>query len=265
MLRLPGLLTISAFFLPVLTAASLAQSEPGTPGSGIGVTSTTPSLAQIGAAILGRTAAQSITLTGEVVHNSSSASGSTEQVTDPISLTINSDGTTEVQISGSSGNMTENFAAAGVTGQCTSSMDTNTPAIAAANCWSAASWVLPTLHLANSTAAARISASLAATTKAGNPTLQLQMQIPLTGHSSSIGKYITTVSSRTIYLDPATFLPLSMTYSEHPGAKTYISIPVEILYSNYTAVDGVTVPFSVIKKVNGHAELNITISQASIR
>ena len=239
-----------AFLLIILTSTMHAQTQ-----SAVGPPPVL-SLPAVGTAVAGPSTVKSITLTGTVVHDANRPT----PATDPISLKIDFDGRTEMTISASSGTISEVRPAAGRLSLCTSTGDTGKPAITTPNCWSAASWVLPTFALANSTVVARLSSTSATVTRGGKAALQITLQIPPTGHSASIGQYITTISSRTIYLDPNTLLPVSMTYSEHPGYKTYIAIPVNVAYSDYRTVNGVTVPFHILKTVGGHATLNITIN-----
>ena len=212
-------------------------------------------LARVGFAVAGSSSPKSILLTGTVAHDANRPT----PVADPISLKIDFDGRTQMTVSAPAGAISETWTASGSTGVCTSTLDTRTAAITPSNCWNSASWILPKFALANSTVSARLSATSATVTQDGNPVLQVTLQIPATGHSASIGQYITTVSSRTVYLDPNTLLPISMTYSEHPGFKTYAAIPVRVVYSDYRTVNGVTVPFHILKTVAGHTTLDITI------
>lgn len=222
--------------------------------------SSTASVLQVGAAVAGTSSSlASITMTGTVVRDPTVPGRSAE----PVSLQVGVDGTTQMSISAASGTIGEVRAAAGRTGSCTTTNDTDKPWITAANCWTSASWVLPTIALAKTTTGSKVVSSLASVTKEGNPALQLTLQIDTTGHSPGAARYITTVSSRTVFLDPMTLLPSSMTYSEHPGNDTFVNIPAEVVYSDYRTVGSVNVPFHIVKKTNGVPVLDISINQAT--
>lgn len=53
-----------------------------------------------------------------------------------------------------------------------------------------------------------------------------------------------------LYLDEATLLPSTLTFTTHPDNNGAVNIPVEIRYSDYRTVRGATVPFHVQEFVN---------------
>jgi hypothetical protein len=72
------------------------------------------------------------------------------------------------------------------------------------------------------------------------------------------------VSTTDLGLDPNSFLPAVLTYSIRPANAVFMPIAVEIRYSNYQAVDGVKIPFTIQRYVNGSLQLEITLSSAQI-
>lgn len=78
--------------------------------------------------------------------------------------------------------------------------------------------------------------------------------------SADMAVLYTHLTALDIYYDPATYLPLSLSYNVHPDADAATDIPVRVQFSNYQAVDGVTVPLLIQRYVNGVLALNITIS-----
>lgn len=276
MLRLQGVLLharvsltssiFAVFFILFICGSASGQTSadaPDTSAEFVPITSTsTPlSLSQIGAALTGNTTVQSIEFSGTVVHDS----GLPEQVSDPISITVDGDGATEIKVMGAGGTLDEVYAPAGIMGTCTGTSSSGTlTATPLSNCWSAASWVLPTLALANTTASQRLAAGISLATRNGSDLLALKMHILGSTLPTRIRQYVDQVSSRTIYLDPRTFLPTSMTYSAYPGNRTYIHIPVEMDYSDYRAVSGVVVPFRITKSVGGRTVLDITVAQVVV-
>lgn len=67
-----------------------------------------------------------------------------------------------------------------------------------------------------------------------------------------------------VYLDPATSLPLLVSFNTHPDNNFLISIPVEIHYLNYQSVNEVQIPFHIQKFFNGTLLYDITIQSAAV-
>ena len=67
-----------------------------------------------------------------------------------------------------------------------------------------------------------------------------------------------------MYLDSATGLPVALAFSTHPNSNMKTDIPVEIRFSDYRQVSGVSVPFHVQKYLNGTPLVDFQGSQASI-
>jgi hypothetical protein len=67
-----------------------------------------------------------------------------------------------------------------------------------------------------------------------------------------------------LYVDGATFLPISYVYNSHPDTDAGLDIPTEIRYSDYRTVDGILVPFHVQKLVNGSLSLDLQFQAASL-
>lgn len=244
----------------ILAASALRGQVVPTLASSTAPSSSVLQVTTVGTAVSGSSNLASIVLTGTVVRDPMVPGRSAE----PIWLQVDADGKTQMKISATSGTISEVRVAAGHLSSCTSTGDTDKPAITASNCWSAASWVLPTLALANNTVAAKLSTASATITKGGSSLLQMSLHIDAAGHSPGGMRYISAVSARTVYLDPQTLLPLSMTYSEHPGNNTFVNMPVEVDYSNYQTVGGVTVPFHIVKKLNDAPILDITLRQVTV-
>ena len=64
------------------------------------------------------------------------------------------------------------------------------------------------------------------------------------------------------FLDSATFLPAAITFNIHPDSNALLDIPVEIDFSNYTAVNGAQVPFHVQKHINNSLVLDLQFDSA---
>jgi hypothetical protein len=70
-------------------------------------------------------------------------------------------------------------------------------------------------------------------------------------------------STRDIWLDPTSGLPLKLTYSRRAGGGAVPAFPVEIFFSNYTKVNGVLYPFGIKKSYNGTPWQVITVQSVS--
>jgi hypothetical protein len=75
---------------------------------------------------------------------------------------------------------------------------------------------------------------------------------------------VTRQSTTDIGLDPTSFLPSILAYKVRPdnGAETFVSI--EIRFSDYQTVDGITVPFQIERLVNGAKDLDIQIASVVV-
>jgi hypothetical protein len=62
-----------------------------------------------------------------------------------------------------------------------------------------------------------------------------------------------------IWVDPASYLPQKLSYTQRAAGGSEPSIPVDIYYSNYQNVGGVLYPFSIQKSFNGTPSATITI------
>jgi hypothetical protein len=82
-----------------------------------------------------------------------------------------------------------------------------------------------------------------------------------TTDAATLYAHLTTLD---IEFNPTTFLPDSISYAIHPDANAYIDIPVQVEFSNYQTVQGVSVPFHIQRYVNGVLFLDITISRVSL-
>ena len=71
------------------------------------------------------------------------------------------------------------------------------------------------------------------------------------------------LSAMDFYLDPVSFLPLSIDFNMHPDVDMNTNIPAEINFANYQQVNGVQVPFRIQRMLNGGVVLDITVSSAA--
>jgi hypothetical protein len=79
------------------------------------------------------------------------------------------------------------------------------------------------------------------------------------GPNASIMQHLTQME---LYLDPATALPIALSFATHPDNNELYDIPVQILFSNYQSVNGVEIPFHVQKFLNGTLALDLQMQSA---
>ncbi len=77
-----------------------------------------------------------------------------------------------------------------------------------------------------------------------------------------LGK-LSSFSTRDIWFDTSSGLPLKITYSRRAGGGSAPAFPVEVTFSNYTNVNGVSYPFQINKSFNGTPWLTITIQNVA--
>lgn len=70
-------------------------------------------------------------------------------------------------------------------------------------------------------------------------------------------------STKDIWFDASSGLPVKIAYSRRAGGGAAPSIPVEVSFSNYTNVSGVLYPFQISKSYNGTPWQTITIQSVS--
>jgi hypothetical protein len=70
-------------------------------------------------------------------------------------------------------------------------------------------------------------------------------------------------SSKDVWIDSASSLPLKVSYSRRGGGGAVPTVPVEVFFSNYTKVNGVLYPFQIKKSYNGTPWETITIQSVS--
>lgn len=67
-----------------------------------------------------------------------------------------------------------------------------------------------------------------------------------------------------VYLDSSTLLPSAVTFNTHPDEDASRDIPVEIRFLDYRVVDGVKVPFHVMKFLNNGLVLDLQLETVSL-
>ncbi len=74
---------------------------------------------------------------------------------------------------------------------------------------------------------------------------------------------LASLSTRDVWLDPKSSLPVKIAYIRQPGEGAVHSTRMEIFFSTYTNVNGVQYPFQIDKSYNGTPWQTITIQNVS--
>ncbi len=131
------------------------------------------------------------------------------------------------------------------------------------NCWTVGPWFFPTLSLLSGHLQAKNLVSYAGQEVRGGVSVEhIQIRRAFTGQSKAVLDLVSRLSTVDLYLDSATKLPVSLSYSIHPEKDDLRDIPVEVRFSDYRDVGGVKVPFHIEKLLNGATTLEFSITSA---
>ena len=131
----------------------------------------------------------------------------------------------------------------------------------------AVDWFLPSITLQPSLLSSDIQLAILGKNQVGSEQgsyYHLQAKLSLTGIDASLADDLTERGQTDIGLDPSSFLPSVLSYAVHPDNGESTSIPIEVRFSDYHAVDGVQIPFRIQRYVNGSLQLDIAVSSAQI-
>jgi hypothetical protein len=81
------------------------------------------------------------------------------------------------------------------------------------------------------------------------------------GSPASVAE-IQNLSRTEIYLDATTYLPVRITFNDHPDRDARTSIAMEIRYSSYQPIDGTQVPFEIQQYRNHALSLDLQVQNA---
>lgn len=130
------------------------------------------------------------------------------------------------------------------------------------NCQTDAVWFFPAL---GSLAAGSnvILSYIGEETRNGEAVQHVQSYVYQTANVFGSGPTSQQLSTMDFYLDATTFLPSAVTFNVHPDSNAGVNIPVEVDFSNYQVVNGITVPMHIQKYMQGTLLVDVTISSAT--
>jgi hypothetical protein len=129
------------------------------------------------------------------------------------------------------------------------------------NCWTDASWFFPILSsLSQTTNPSFIFSYIGAEQRNGVSVQHIQIyQLAAAG---LINSPVPTLSLLDFYLDATSFLPVAVSFTVHTDLDMNVNILTEIDFSNYQSVNGIQVPFSVQRSLNGSVLIDVTVTDA---
>jgi hypothetical protein len=101
-------------------------------------------------------------------------------------------------------------------------------------------------------------------TRQGVQVEHLRLSKAILGLPDDMQAIASKLSSSEVFLDSTSHLPVAITFNLHPDDDYETDIPVEIRYSDYRLVNGVTVPFSIKRYLNGGQVQELSIQNVAI-
>jgi hypothetical protein len=222
-----------------------------------------PLLAELSSAFSGGNLVHQVQLTA----NASWHLGNAED-TGTASLSAATSGASQLTLSLSTGSRTETASGQGTNLACAwASGDGISHDADLTNCWRPVLWFLPALSLQPSLLPSYLGASDmgSGTVGFGAETYRhLQSAFVFPDLSSGLTAVVMQRSVADIGLDPKSFLPTVLTFSIRPDNGAPSPIAVEIHYANYQLINGVKIPFTIQRYINGSLQLEITVTSAQV-
>jgi len=132
------------------------------------------------------------------------------------------------------------------------------------NCWTDASTLATAFTLQDVVSDLQTAASyLGQATWNGITVDHLQFSHIVPGQSQQMTAEIQALSAIALYLDATSHLPVALDFNIHPDNDLSLNIPVEIQFSNYQQVKGVSMPTHIQKLIQGTLTLDLTITRVT--
>lgn len=85
----------------------------------------------------------------------------------------------------------------------------------------------------------------------------------LIGKHQTVASIFARLTTMDFFLDPTSFLPVVITFSEHPDNDINIDEQVEIRFSSYKSYSGIQIPTRIRQFVNGGLHLDMSLTNVS--
>ncbi len=131
------------------------------------------------------------------------------------------------------------------------------------NCWTDAVWFFPALSLLADYADPNlVFTDLGQEQYQGGSVEHIQIYRTAQGLGQDDLHLLARMSTVDYYLDSQTALPVATAFLSHADGDLTLDIPVMIVFTGYRPVNGIQVPFQLIRSVNGTRMLQISITSA---
>lgn len=132
------------------------------------------------------------------------------------------------------------------------------------NLYTDPTWFFPTFLISRALSGANYTISAVdAETQEGIPVQHIEMyqQSMLTGRRAILFQQLSRID---IYLNASTLLPVGIAFNTHADNNALLNIPIQIKFSNYRVVQGVSVPYHVQKYIQDGLALDVTITAVQV-
>ncbi len=137
-------------------------------------------------------------------------------------------------------------------------------AMSANNCWTDAAWFFPALTVLDDLSDPRVGVVYRGVTSlAGVQAIALQFFRVPSGGTAASTQLIQNLSSETLYLNAASFLPMEMDFNVHPD-NSDTGIPVRVSFSRYEMQNGAVIPFHIEEFLQGVRFLDLSVTEVSL-
>src|SRR5215469_11835225 len=91
--------------------------------------------------------------------------------------------------------------------------------------------------------------------------VQIYQQLSFSGSAASL---LQSLSQIDIYLNSSTLMPVSIAFNTHADNNASLNIPIQIKFSSYQAVQGISVPYHIQKYIQNGLALDLTVSSVQV-
>lgn len=130
------------------------------------------------------------------------------------------------------------------------------------NCWADAAWFFA--PLGSLAVGPNVILSYVGQENRNSLTVQhIVSKINQSGQELSLGIDAVQLSTMDFYLDASTLLPVALTYTDHPDDDANTGIPVEVDFSEYQSINGVTIPTRIQRYLQRTLVLEVAVTGVS--
>jgi hypothetical protein len=189
-----------------------------------------------------------------------------DQQTGTVTLQANANGQSRMTLQLTSGNRTETQNPySDSQRQCTwSGADEVAHSSALHHCWVDAIWFLPAITMQAGAGASDDNAS--ATAAPDGKIVHIHHERHPAGvRDIGTAKLLAHLSAVELDIDATSGLPLELNFATHPDNDAGTDLPVQVQFSDYRSVNGVTIPFHIQKFINNSLVLDLQISTVQVQ